>query len=86
MKKSADSIKKRQKRGRNFSIIVAAEGAKPKGGEEVLYSSGADEFGHVRFGGVGFYIGKEVEKNCENIETVVVVSGSSSTRWFSYSV
>jgi ATP-dependent phosphofructokinase / diphosphate-dependent phosphofructokinase len=24
-------IKKRQKRGRNFSLIVAAEGAKPKG-------------------------------------------------------
>ena len=70
-----DCIKKRQKRGRNFSIIVAAEGAKPKGGEEVLYSSGADEFGHVRFGGVGFYIGKEVEKNCENIETRVVVLG-----------
>ena len=65
----------RQERGRNFSIIVAAEGAKPKGGEEILYSSGVDEFGHVRFGGVGYYIGKEVEKRCENIETRVVVLG-----------
>ena len=70
-----ECIRKRQKRGRNFSIIVAAEGAKPKGGEEILYSSGVDEFGHVRFGGVGFYIGKEVEKRCENIETRVVVLG-----------
>jgi 6-phosphofructokinase 1 len=70
-----DCIRKRQKRGRNFSIIVAAEGAKPKGGEEILYSSGLDEFGHVRFGGVGYYIGKEIEKSCESIETRVVVLG-----------
>jgi ATP-dependent phosphofructokinase / diphosphate-dependent phosphofructokinase len=70
-----DCIKKRQERGRNFSIIVAAEGAKPKGGEEILYSSGLDEFGHVRFGGVGYYIEKEIEKSCQNIETRVVVLG-----------
>ncbi len=70
-----ESIRKRQKRGRNFSIIVAAEGAKPKGGEEIVYSSGVDEFGHARFGGIGYYIGKEIEKKFENIDTRAVVLG-----------
>jgi 6-phosphofructokinase 1 len=67
-------IKHRQKRGRNFSIIVVAEGAKPKGGQEIVYSESVDEFGHIRLGGVGYYLGKEVEK-CMGIETRVVVLG-----------
>jgi phosphofructokinase-like protein len=67
-------IKRRQKRGRNFSIIVVAEGAKPKGGQEIVYSESVDEFGHIRLGGVGYYLGKEIEK-CMGIETRVVVLG-----------
>jgi 6-phosphofructokinase 1 len=67
-------IKRRQKKGRNFSIIVVAEGAKPKGGVEIVYSESLDEFGHIRLGGVGYYLGKEIEK-CLNIETRVVVLG-----------
>jgi 6-phosphofructokinase 1 len=67
-------IKRRQKRGRNFSIIVVAEGAKPKGGEETVYSESVDEFGHIRLGGIGYYLGKEIEK-CMGIETRVVVLG-----------
>lgn len=67
-------IKDRQKRGRNFSIIVAAEGARPKGGTEVVYSESVDEFGHIRLGGIGYYLGKEIEK-CLGIETRVVVLG-----------
>jgi ATP-dependent phosphofructokinase / diphosphate-dependent phosphofructokinase len=70
-----ECIRKRQKRGRNFSIIVAAEGAKPKGCEEIVYSSGVDEFGHARLGGVGYYIGKEIEKRLENIDARAVVLG-----------
>jgi phosphofructokinase-like protein len=67
-------IKRRQERGRNFSIIVVAEGAKPKGGAEIVYSESLDEFGHIRLGGVGYYLGKEIEKRME-IETRVVVLG-----------
>jgi 6-phosphofructokinase 1 len=67
-------IKRRLERGRNFSIVVVAEGAKPSGGAEVVYSESVDEFGHVRLGGVGYYLGKEIEK-CMNIETRVVVLG-----------
>jgi len=67
-------IRHRQKRGRNFSIIVVAEGAKPKGGKEIVYSESVDEFGHIRLGGVGYYLGKEIEK-CMGIETRGVVLG-----------
>jgi 6-phosphofructokinase 1 len=67
-------IRRRQERGRNFSIIVVAEGAKPRGGVEVVYSESLDEFGHIRLGGIGYYLGKEVEK-CLNVETRVVVLG-----------
>jgi len=67
-------IKRRQERERNFSIIVVAEGAKPKGGAEIVYSESVDEFGHIRLGGVGYYLGKEIEK-CMGIETRVVVLG-----------
>jgi phosphofructokinase-like protein len=64
----------RQKRGRNFSVIVVAEGARPDGGNEIVYSDGLDDFGHVRLGGVGYYLGKEIEK-CIATETRVVVLG-----------
>jgi 6-phosphofructokinase 1 len=67
-------IKRRQERGRNFSLIVVAEGAKPKGGVEIVYSESLDEFGHIRLGGIGYYLGKEIEKIL-NIETRVVVLG-----------
>jgi phosphofructokinase-like protein len=67
-------IKCRQDRGRNFSLIVVAEGTKPEGGKEVLYGENVDEFGNVRFGGIGYWLGKEIEKSME-IETRVVVLG-----------
>jgi len=67
-------IKSRQKRGRNFSVIVVAEGAKPKEGKEIVYSDGVDEFGHARLGGVGYYLGREIEK-CIDTETRVVILG-----------
>jgi phosphofructokinase-like protein len=70
-----DYIRQRQKRGRNFSLIVVAEGAKPKGGQEIVYSNGVDEFGHARLGGVGYHLGKEIEKRFENIDTRAVNLG-----------
>jgi 6-phosphofructokinase 1 len=67
-------VKRRHERGRNFSLIVVAEGAKPKGGAAIVYSETVDEFGHLRLGGVGYHLGKEIEK-CLNIETRVVILG-----------
>lgn len=67
-------IKQRQKRGKNFSIIVVAEGAKPKGSKEMVYKEGVDEFGHIRLGGMGHFVANEIEK-ATGIETRVVVLG-----------
>ncbi|RLI44575.1 6-phosphofructokinase, partial [Candidatus Bathyarchaeota archaeon] len=67
-------IRQRQIRGINFSMVIVAEGAKPKGCGEIIYGDGKDEFGHVRFGGIGYYLGKEIEKRID-IETRVVVLG-----------
>lgn len=67
-------LKQRHERGRTFSIVVVAEGAKPKGGKEIVYSESIDEFGHIRLGGVGYYLGKEIER-CLGVETRVVVLG-----------
>ncbi len=67
-------IKQRQKRDINFSMVIVAEGAKPKECGEILYGDGEDEFGHARLGGIGYHLGKEIEKKT-GIETRVVVLG-----------
>jgi phosphofructokinase-like protein len=69
------NLKKRYDRGKKFSIIVAAEGAKPTGEDaHVTQSDEMDEFGHVRLGGIGHYLAKEVEKRM-NVETRVTILG-----------
>jgi phosphofructokinase-like protein len=60
--------------GKSFSLVVVSEGAKPKGAKTIVYGTGSDEFGNPRLGGVGYYVGKEIEK-CTGIETRVVVLG-----------
>ncbi|MCW4031513.1 MAG: 6-phosphofructokinase, partial [Candidatus Bathyarchaeota archaeon] len=67
-------IKQRLERGKTFSLVVVAEGAKPKGAKNIIYGTGLDEFGHPRLGGIGYYLGKEIEE-CIEIETRVVVLG-----------
>ncbi len=69
-----DCLKKRQARGKKFSMVVAAEGAKLKGGSEVTSVKELDEFGHVRLGGIGQLLAKEIEKRT-GIETRFVVLG-----------
>lgn len=67
-------LKKRHSRGKNFSIVVVAEGAQFKQGEMVLQEQKLDEFGHVRLGGIGEQLGKEIEKRT-GYETRVSVLG-----------
>lgn len=47
------TIKKRNARGRKFSIIVAAEGAHPKGGTYSVVGKASEEMGAERLGGAG---------------------------------
>jgi ATP-dependent phosphofructokinase / diphosphate-dependent phosphofructokinase len=56
------AIKQCHSRGRNYSILVVAEGTKLENVGEVLRSEGLDEFGHVKLGGVGDTIAKIIEK------------------------
>ena len=68
-----DAIKKRNERGKNFSIIVVAEGAKFDG-NEVLLESKLDDFGHVRLGGIGEALARKIEQLTGH-ETRVAVLG-----------
>jgi ATP-dependent phosphofructokinase / diphosphate-dependent phosphofructokinase len=77
--KVADSIRQRHERGRYFSIVVVAEGAKfsssePGHGAPVLQDMGKDEFGHVKLGGIANILAREIEKRT-GYETRAVVLG-----------
>jgi 6-phosphofructokinase 1 len=58
--------------GTRYEIIIAAEGAKPKGGTEVVRQEGTDSFGRKALGGVGEVIAGEIEKGTQ-LETRSVV-------------
>jgi len=45
----------------NYAIMTVSEGAKPLGGEMSLTGE-ADAYGHKKLGGIGQYIGVEIEK------------------------
>jgi 6-phosphofructokinase 1 len=51
----------RKKRGVRYSIVMAAEGAIPKGADASLISHEKDAFGHVRLGGIGQYLATSIE-------------------------
>ncbi len=58
-----ESLKRRHASGRDFSIVVAAEGAKPEDWDDlVTLDSERDQFGNVRLGGIGDRLAKEIEK------------------------
>jgi len=67
-------IQDRARKGKRFSIIVVAEGAKPKGGDVVVRQVVEGSPEPVRLGGIGFVLGNQIEK-LTGIETRVVVMG-----------
>jgi ATP-dependent phosphofructokinase / diphosphate-dependent phosphofructokinase len=70
-----ESLKRRHARGRYFSIVVVAEGAKLSGGNGVVTESDkVDEFGHVRLGGIGNVLAREIERRT-GFETRAVILG-----------
>ena len=76
--KVAESIRQRHERGRYFSIVVVAEGAKfsPQagGGSPVPQDMGKDEFGHAKLGGIANILAREIETRT-GFETRAVVLG-----------
>ncbi|HEY9775293.1 MAG TPA: ATP-dependent 6-phosphofructokinase [Planktothrix sp.] len=73
LNKICDSIKKAHSQGKDYSIVVVAEGAKLEN-EELLKDSELDSFGHVKLGGIGERLAKLIEKQT-GYETRATVLG-----------
>lgn len=68
-------LKNRHDKGKHFSIVVVAEGAKEiTAGELSTTTKQKDDFGHERLGGIGDILSKEIEKKT-GFETRVTVLG-----------
>ncbi len=71
-------IESRHRKGKDFSIVVVSEGYELRSGSSrarhVTQGAGEDEFGHVRLGGVGEALAKEIEART-GFETRVTTLG-----------
>ncbi len=67
-------ISRRRSRGRNFSIVVVAEGAVPKEGTMETVGGQTDAFGHARLGGIGVRLEQEIESRT-GFETRATILG-----------
>ena len=76
------SIEKRHARGKDFSIVVVAEGAKVEFAQNIpdsedgliVQQKGTDAFGHIRLGGIGKVLADEIEQ-FTGFETRYVILG-----------
>ncbi len=68
------TLKQRKKRGKNFSIVVVAEGATFKDKSVFVQEEKLDSFGHVRLGGIGQMLANKIEE-MTGFETRVTVLG-----------
>ena len=71
-------IRRRHERGKDFSIVVVSEGYEltSESGEaqQVTQAAPVDQFGHVRLGGIGDVLAREIEART-GYETRVTVLG-----------
>jgi 6-phosphofructokinase 1 len=70
----AEKVMERNRKGKRFSIVVVAEGAKPKGGDIVIQRMVKESSDPIRLGGIGFVLGQQIEK-LTGLETRTVVMG-----------
>jgi len=61
MERVCEKILRREARGRHFSIVVAAEGARPRGGE-MLFKRPRDEFADAKLGGIAEQVAHAIEQ------------------------
>ncbi len=60
--KVAETLKERVKNGKNFSVVVVAEGAKPKDGEVFVSKVIEGSPDPIRLGGIGNKVAEDLEK------------------------
>ncbi|MBU0878735.1 MAG: 6-phosphofructokinase [Candidatus Omnitrophica bacterium] len=68
-----ESIRMRHAKGKDFSIIVVAEGAAFKETDLILQEKKLDSFGHVRLGGIGHALGEIIEEKTGFVTRVTVL-------------
>lgn len=82
LKTLARKIQERWRRQRRFAIVVAAEGAKPAGGEHFMTLR---ETGHERLGGVAEFVAKELHRLTKRETRSLVLGhlqrGGQPTTW-----
>lgn len=69
-----EGVRRRHDRGRYASIVVVAEGARPKPDTIPMPDEEVDRFGHVRLGGIGNLVAAEIESRT-GFETRVTILG-----------
>ncbi len=69
-----DSLARRHDKGRYASIVVVAEGAKPKPGTMDIPTDEFDEYGHIRLGGIANLVASQIEDRT-GFETRVTILG-----------
>jgi 6-phosphofructokinase len=74
LEKVCDFCVKRSQRGKRFTIIAVSEGAKPKGGEQIVDRVVEDSPEAIRLGGIAKWLSDQIEQRTE-IESRYVVLG-----------
>jgi ATP-dependent phosphofructokinase / diphosphate-dependent phosphofructokinase len=74
IEKVAEKVRERHRRGKKYTILVTAEGAKPVGGAQVVQRMIKDSPYPERLGGIGFVLGSQIEQ-MTRIESRTVVMG-----------
>ena len=69
-----EGVRRRHDRGRYASVVVVAEGARPKPDTIPMPDEEVDRFGHVRLGGIGNLVAAEIESRT-GFETRVTILG-----------
>ncbi|MCE5185676.1 MAG: ATP-dependent 6-phosphofructokinase [Planctomycetaceae bacterium] len=79
----AECVLARSKKGKRFSIVVIAEGAKPKGGSMVVYKRVKNSPDPIRLGGVSSILADQLERvtrlSCRAVNLGHVQRGGSPT-------
>ena len=73
--KIAEKVREREEQGKNFTIVVVAEGAKPKNGEVVVSKIVKDSPDPIRLGGIGNKLAEDLERLIVDHEVRCTVLG-----------